>query len=77
MASIWDANVELKIDDRFHVIRNAREAVAFLMKSWPERKSESYAIARKICLDAANGIVPSADARAAFEAAAKEAGLLQ
>ncbi|KSV67639.1 MULTISPECIES: DUF982 domain-containing protein [unclassified Sinorhizobium] len=77
MASIWDANVELKIDDRFHVIRNAREAVAFLMKSWPETKSESYATARKICLDAANGEVPSAEARAAFEAAAKEAGLLR
>lgn len=77
MASIWDANVELKIDDRFHVIRNAREAVAFLMKSWPETKSESYATARKACLAAAKGMVPSAEARAAFEAAAKEAGILR
>ncbi|KSV91575.1 DUF982 domain-containing protein [Sinorhizobium sp. GL28] len=76
-ASIWDANVELKIDERFHVIRNAREAVAFLIKSWPEPKSESYATARKICLDAANGVASSAEARAVFEAAAKEAGLLQ
>ena len=77
MITIWDENVELKIDDRFHVIRSAREAVAFLMKSWPETKSANYATARKACLDAAKGIVPSAQARAAFEAAAKEAGILR
>lgn len=77
MISIWDANVELKIEDRFHVIRSAREAVAFLKKSWPETKSASYATARKACLNAAKGVVPSADARIAFEAAAKEAGILR
>ncbi|MGF6178065.1 DUF982 domain-containing protein [Ensifer sp. 4252] len=77
MITIWDANVEVKIDDRFHVIRSAREAVAFLMKSWPETKGANYATARKVCLDAAKGIIPSAEARAAFEAAAKEAGILQ
>ncbi|MBY5326712.1 DUF982 domain-containing protein [Rhizobium leguminosarum] len=77
MISIWDANVELKIDDRHHVIRSAREAVAFLKKSWPDNRSASYATARKVCLDAANGVVPGAEARAAFEAAAKEAGILR
>ena len=77
MITIWDANVELKIDDSFHVIRSAREAVAFLKKSWPETKSASCATARKACLDAAKGIVPNAEARAAFEAAAKEAGILR
>lgn len=77
MIGIWDANVELKIEDRSHVIRNAREAVAFLKKYWPEAKTESYATARKACLDAANGVVPNAEARIAFEAAAKEAGILR
>ncbi len=77
MITILDTNVELKIDDRFHVIRSAREAVAFLKKSWPESKSPSYATARKACLDAAKGVVPSAQARIAFEAAAKEAGILR
>jgi hypothetical protein len=77
MISIWDANVELKIEDRFLVIRNAREAVALLKRSWPETKSPSYAAARKACLDAAKGVVPNAEARAAFEAAAKEAGILR
>ena len=77
MISIWDANVELKIDERFHVIRSAREAVAFLTTKWPETKSASCAKARKACLDAAKGTVPGADARVAFEAAAKEAGILR
>lgn len=77
MITIWDANVEVSINDRFHVIRSAREAVAFLVKSWPETKCASYATARKACLDAAKGIVPNAEARAAFEAAAKEAGILR
>ncbi len=76
MITIWDANVELKIDERYHVIRNAREAVAFLKNSWPEDKSASCAKARKICLDAANGVATDAEARSAFEAAAKEAGIL-
>ena len=77
MISIWDANVELKIDDRVHVIRNAREAVAFLKKYWPENRSASYATAWKVCLDAASGAVPDAEARSAFAAAAKEAGILR
>nr|WP_244496888.1 MULTISPECIES: DUF982 domain-containing protein [unclassified Ensifer] len=47
------------------------------MKSWPETKSASYAAARKACLDAAEGTIPGAEARAAFEAAAKEAGILR
>lgn len=77
MISIWDANVQLKIDDRVHVIRNAREAVAFLKKYWPDKKNASYATAWKVCLDAAHGVVPDTEARSAFEAAAKEAGILQ
>lgn len=77
MINIWDANVEVTFDNHFHVIRNAREAVAFLMKSWPETKSASYAAARKACLDAAEGTIPGAEARAAFEAAAKKAGILR
>lgn len=77
MISIWDANVELKIEERFLVIRSAREAVAFLKKSWPETKSQSYAIARKACLEAVKGVVPNSQARALFEAAAKEAGILR
>ncbi|AHF87915.1 hypothetical protein RLEG3_06510 (plasmid) [Rhizobium leguminosarum bv. trifolii WSM1689] len=77
MISIWDTNVEVKIDDRFHVVRSPREAVAFLKNNWPEDRSASYAKARKVCLDAANGVVSGEEARAAFEAAAKEAGILR
>ncbi|MBB3302963.1 hypothetical protein FHT72_006388 [Rhizobium sp. BK077] len=77
MISIWDSNVELKIDDRVHVIRNAREAVAFLRKYWPDNRSAKYATAWKLCLDAASGVGSDAEARSAFEAAAKEAGILR
>ncbi|MBA9033907.1 DUF982 domain-containing protein [Rhizobium leguminosarum] len=77
MITIWDANIEVKIDDRFHVIRSAREAVAFLKKYWPDNRSASYAAALKVCLDAANGVVTGAEARAAFETAAREAGILR
>ncbi|EJC71289.1 Protein of unknown function (DUF982) [Rhizobium leguminosarum bv. viciae WSM1455] len=78
---LWEAcpteDAMISIYDRFHVIRSAREAVAFLKKYWPDNRSPSYATARKVCLDAANGVVPGAEARAAFEAAAKEAGILR
>lgn len=77
MTTIWGANVELTVNDRFHVIRNARDAVAFLTKSWPENRSASYAAARKACLGAAEGTISNVEARAAFEAAAKEAGLMR
>jgi hypothetical protein len=77
--SIWDANVELTTenDDHSHVVRSAREAVAFLMTSWPNNKGPSYAIAKRACLDAVNGTRPNAEARATFEAAAAEAGILR
>ncbi|WP_395586919.1 DUF982 domain-containing protein, partial [Pseudomonas syringae group genomosp. 7] len=51
MITIWDANIEVKIDVLFHVIRSAREAVAFLKKYWPYNRSASYATALKVCLD--------------------------
>lgn len=38
MTSIWGANVELAINDRFHVIRNSREAVAFLAQDPRSRR---------------------------------------
>lgn len=77
--SIWDANVELTLecDDHFHVVRSAREAVACLRMSWPKNKGLSYAKAKRACLEAVEGIRPNAEARAAFEAAAEEAGILR
>ncbi len=77
--SIWDVNVELAIEcsDHFHVVRNAREAIACLTTRWPDIKGSNYAIARQICLDALEGTKSNAEARAAFEAAADEAGILK
>ncbi|MDQ0320022.1 hypothetical protein QO002_002160 [Pararhizobium capsulatum DSM 1112] len=78
-ASIWDTNVELTIEcsDHFVVIKSAREAVACLKTKWPNKKGVSFVLAKKLCLEAANGTLPNAEARAAFEAAALEAGILK
>jgi hypothetical protein len=77
--TIWGANVELKkvCEDHFDVIRNPREALAYLMSQWPELKGSSHANARRACLGALAGTTPNSDARAAFEAAAREAGILR
>lgn len=77
--SIWDVNVELAMEcgDHFHVVRNAREAIACLTTRWPDIKGSSYAVARQICLGALEGTKTNAEARAAFEAAADEAGILK
>lgn len=77
--SIWDTNVELMIEcgDHFLVIKSAREAIACLKTKWPNNKGLSYAKAKKLCLEAVNGTSPNAEARAAFEAAALEAGILR
>ncbi|WP_210264599.1 DUF982 domain-containing protein [Ensifer adhaerens] len=75
--TIWEANIEVTINDRFDVIRSARKAVACLMKLWSNTKCASDATARKACLDAANGTAPNAEVRAAIEAAAKDAGILR
>jgi hypothetical protein len=77
--TIWDTNVELKkeCDDHFDVIRNPREALAYLLSQWPESKTACHTNARRACLGALAGTTTNAEARAAFEAAAREAGILR
>ncbi|MDQ0323499.1 hypothetical protein QO002_005705 [Pararhizobium capsulatum DSM 1112] len=79
VASIWDTNVEVMLEcsDHFLVIKSAREAVSCLRRHWPKNKGLSYAQAKRVCLEAARGTTPNAEARAAFEAAAEEAGILR
>lgn len=76
---IWDRSVELVIDgkDQFRTVKNTREAVEFLMTSWPAEKGPAYAIARKACLGALNGEPPDIDPRVAFIAAVSECGILR
>ncbi|WP_426230343.1 DUF982 domain-containing protein [Pararhizobium sp. DWP3-4] len=77
--TIWDANVELKkeCEDHFDVIRNPRDALAYLLSKWPEGRGASQATARRACLGALAGTNTNAEARAAFEFAAREAGILR
>jgi len=77
--TIWDANVEVKkeCEDHFDVVRNPREALAYLLSQWPEGKRAGHANARRTCLGALAGKNTNAEARAAFELAAREAGILR
>ncbi|WP_428412817.1 DUF982 domain-containing protein [Pararhizobium sp.] len=77
--TIWDTNVEVKKEcvDHFDVIRNPREALAYLLSQWPEGKGASHANAKRACLGALAGTNTNAEARAAFEFAAREAGILR
>jgi hypothetical protein len=77
--TIWDANVEVKkqCEDHFYVVRNPREALAYLLSRWPEGKGAGHANARRACLGALAETNTNAEARAAFEAAAREAGILR
>ncbi|EJC83619.1 Protein of unknown function (DUF982) [Rhizobium leguminosarum bv. trifolii WSM2297] len=75
----WDQPVEVIIGDGDHLksIRNSRDALAYLMTSWPPEKAASFAVAKRICTDAVDGRADSSAAALAFKAAAEEAGILR
>jgi len=75
----WNQPVEVIIGDGDHPksIRNSRDALAYLMTCWPREKAASFAVAKKICTDAAEGRADSAAAALAFKVAAEEAGVLR
>jgi hypothetical protein len=74
---LWERPVEVTIDhgDHFKTIRNCRDAIAYMMTSWPDDKKASFSRARRLCLKAVEGGATTIEAAAAFEAAAKDAGL--
>lgn len=51
------------------------EATEYLLMNWPAYQSSTLDHARQICLDAINNKASKRKARAAFVAAAKEAGI--
>jgi hypothetical protein len=57
------------------LISTLPEATEFIIAHWPAYRSVRLEEAREICLDAVSGKVPVNVARAAFVAAAKEAGI--
>ncbi|MHC1550335.1 DUF982 domain-containing protein [Phyllobacterium sp. K27] len=57
------------------IFYSLEEATQFLLMSWPAYQSPTLDHARQTCLDAIEKKVPRQKARAAFVAAAKEAGI--
>jgi hypothetical protein len=56
-------------------IRNPLEAIRFMDREWPARKTMSFAQAHRTCLAALDGRQPADDARTSFRDAVDEAQL--
>jgi hypothetical protein len=78
-SDLWEQPVEVTVDcgDHFKSIRHCRDAIAYMMTSWPGERRASFSFARRICLKAIDGRAKAADAAAAFKAAAIEAVLIK
>jgi hypothetical protein len=80
LRSMWSAIVPVKLSPfQTLQISTLREALIFLRKQWPPEKprnSQSFERAMRMCTEAADGERSPAAARAAFIAAAREAGIL-
>jgi len=77
MSGRWSEGVELNID-RFNVYRTiytTADAAYYLLHKWPVESGKECSRARRVCLAVLEGRRPADDAREAFVAAAKEAGL--
>lgn len=57
-------------------IRSAREAADILMSQWPAERGRKYEVALKACQNVLYGNVAPVLCRRAFEAAARQAGIL-
>ncbi|MGG7581132.1 DUF982 domain-containing protein [Rhizobium sp. Nf11,1] len=78
-SDLWDKPIELMIEnsDHFRSVSSTRDAMAYLMTSWPTKGGKSFSAARRACLGAIDGKVDSATAKLAFVRAAEEAGILR
>ncbi|MDM9646768.1 DUF982 domain-containing protein [Rhizobium sp. S163] len=76
---LWDKPVELMIgnSDHFRCVGSSREAMAFLMTSWPTKGGRSFSAARRACLAALEGKITDAKAKHVFVHAADKAGILK
>ncbi len=62
---------------RIHMVGSAREAAETLLFRWPvEKPGKRHLAAREACLKVLQGVAETRRARRAFEAAAREAGIL-
>lgn len=76
---LWDKPVEVMVEssDHFRCVASSRDAVAFLMTSWPTKGGKSFSAARRACLAALDGKIADAQAKLVFVHAADEAGILK
>ncbi len=68
--------VEAARDGKPRTITSVLQAVDFLMNDWPPNRRRLYGLARQACLDALEGNLTGAEARAVFIDAAKDANIL-
>lgn len=78
MTDLWEQPVEIgtPASGGPRCVRNSRDAIASLAHDFP-RDCREAGKARKICLDALDGIASAELAAMAFRKAAQEAGILR
>ncbi|MBB3238197.1 DUF982 domain-containing protein [Phyllobacterium endophyticum] len=70
--------VTIEIDETGELcnVSSVAEASEILLRNWPVQRGKELSRARRACLDAIEGKGSVEEARTAFVAAAKEAGIL-
>ena len=61
--------------DRDRIVVGTKDAAKILLRDWPATDNPKRVLAMKACLEVINGRKPPYVARAAFVAAAKDAGV--
>lgn len=79
MSDLWEKALEVSIDggDHFKHIANSRQALECLLTNWPDKGGNAFSVAKRTCALAIEGKATSLAASHAFEAAAREAGLVR
>lgn len=75
----WDEPVRVKISGVTHLVFDDTRAAEMLLMQWPVRSGEHYRVAQAAVsrsMKCRNGLQASDESRAAFAAAAREAGIL-
>jgi hypothetical protein len=76
---IWDRTIVVSLDSADHLenVQTSRDALACLMTRWPVTGGQSFAQARRACMESISGQVATSVAASAFEDAARDAGILR
>ncbi|RZS88784.1 uncharacterized protein DUF982 [Phyllobacterium myrsinacearum] len=75
MLSFTHVTIKSPRTGRVIVVRNVRDALSMLTQYWSRRRGEKHGIACEACRRALDENLSAEDARAAFLAAAREAGI--